>query len=263
MLLSEKPRLIAVDLDNTLMRRDKSLSAYTVSVINRCRSHGIQLAFSTARSATACRRVAAQVAPEYIVSCGGALVQKQAQVLAQRGLSSAQSSEIVHYCLGLPSAGLVQAEMADGRYLINWEGLDELTGDYAHGSFHHFPQPLDGDALKLVIQLEEEQEQRQAMRRFAEFEVHRYVGSSWLFFAAAEATKWRGVLDVAEDMGIEPQQVVAFGDDTGDMEMLRCSGTGVAMGNALPQVKQAADAVCADCDSDGVARWLEENLLLG
>ena len=57
------------------------------------------------------------------------------------------------------------------------------------------------------------------------------------------------------------ERVAAFGDDYNDIDMLRACGVGVAVDNALPEVKAAADLLCADCDADGVAHWLETNVL--
>ena len=53
-------------------------------------------------------------------------------------------------------------------------------------------------------------------------------------------------------------EIAAFGDDTPDIGMLRLCGLGVAMGNAVPAVKAAADLVIGTNDEDGIAEWLEE-----
>ncbi|RRO81582.1 HAD family hydrolase, partial [Corynebacterium bovis] len=55
----------------------------------------------------------------------------------------------------------------------------------------------------------------------------------------------------------EPRHVVAFGDMANDLEMIAWAGHGVAMGNAIPALKDAADEVTASNDDDGVARVLE------
>ncbi|MFR6333535.1 MAG: HAD family hydrolase [Eisenbergiella sp.] len=52
------------------------------------------------------------------------------------------------------------------------------------------------------------------------------------------------------------------GDDYNDIRMLRECGRGIAVENAISEVKEAADEICADNDRDGVAEWLERNILL-
>ena len=61
--------------------------------------------------------------------------------------------------------------------------------------------------------------------------------------------------------GLKPEQVMAFGDGENDIEMIEYAGFGVAMGNACPGAKAAADYVAPGNDEDGVAKTIEEFLL--
>lgn len=76
-----------------------------------------------------------------------------------------------------------------------------------------------------------------------------------------KAQKMRAVKEIAAHYQITPEEIVAFGDDYNDMEMLQGCGIGVAMENAIDDVKRLADEVCADNDADGVAGWLEQHIL--
>lgn len=71
--------------------------------------------------------------------------------------------------------------------------------------------------------------------------------------------KGQGVLDTCKVLGIDPRETVAFGDAENDIPMLQKAGVGVAMGNAAEKVKEAADAVTATNNEDGIAVWLENN----
>ena len=62
-------------------------------------------------------------------------------------------------------------------------------------------------------------------------------------------------------LNIPLDKVAAFGDDLNDLEMLRVCGSGVAVANAVQNVKEAADYVTLSNDQDGVAVWLERNLI--
>src|SRR5207244_11185583 len=70
--------------------------------------------------------------------------------------------------------------------------------------------------------------------------------------------KWEGVLHVARRHGIEPEEIVAVGDDLNDLPMLRHAGLGVAMGNARPEAKAAAKRVIGSNAEEGLAKFLEE-----
>lgn len=75
------------------------------------------------------------------------------------------------------------------------------------------------------------------------------------------ATKQSAIKIIADRMGLGFNDIVAFGDDYNDIGMLRECGTGVAVINALDEVKAAADCVCDSNDNDGVAKWIGENIL--
>lgn len=77
--------------------------------------------------------------------------------------------------------------------------------------------------------------------------------------APAGATKWSGVRYVADLWGIADEEICAVGDDVNDLPMLEGSGLGVAMGNAVEELKQAADRIAPHHDEDGLAevvRWI-------
>jgi hydroxymethylpyrimidine pyrophosphatase-like HAD family hydrolase len=76
-----------------------------------------------------------------------------------------------------------------------------------------------------------------------------------------KATKSAAMAELAAGWGIARLEIAAFGDDLNDIDLLSCAGIGVAMSNALGDVKAAADFICGDCDNDGMAHWLEENVL--
>lgn len=73
-----------------------------------------------------------------------------------------------------------------------------------------------------------------------------------------QATKANGIKILAAHYGIK---IAAFGDDYNDIDMLQSCGIGIAMDNALPEVKAAADQICGSNEQDGVARWIADNLL--
>ena len=64
---------------------------------------------------------------------------------------------------------------------------------------------------------------------------------------------------VEKHTGIPAARIAAFGDGLNDLELLEASGCGVAMGNALDPVKECADRVIGDCDSDAIERFLRDH----
>ena len=69
-----------------------------------------------------------------------------------------------------------------------------------------------------------------------------------------DVTKASGLKELCDNLGISFDNVMAFGDGENDIEMLRECGIGIAMANALPKVKEAADAVTLSNEEDGIAQ---------
>jgi hypothetical protein len=76
-----------------------------------------------------------------------------------------------------------------------------------------------------------------------------------------DASKSNAIAALAEHWGIKSVDVVAFGDDINDIDMLQHCGIGIAMGNAVDEVKAAADYICDTNENDGIAKWIEEYVL--
>ncbi|MDE6518564.1 MAG: HAD family hydrolase, partial [Acetatifactor sp.] len=89
-----------------------------------------------------------------------------------------------------------------------------------------------------------------------------YRDENFYAFIAPAAGKLQAIRALASLLGISLEETVAFGDDENDLDMLKACGKGIAVANALESVRNAADEVCGDNDSDGVAIWLKENVIV-
>jgi len=89
----------------------------------------------------------------------------------------------------------------------------------------------------------------------------RYTGEDFYRFANRDALKWNAAAAIAEYYKFSTDEFIAFGDDKNDLEMLAKCGTGIAVKNAIDEVKAAAKYICDTNDNDGVAKWIEERIL--
>lgn len=90
-----------------------------------------------------------------------------------------------------------------------------------------------------------------------------YRGENWYAFLPEMDGKVQAIRELAKILNISLNEIVAFGDDKNDMEMLKMCGIGVAVDNAISDVKDIADSVTLSNDEDGVAQWLAKNVLMG
>jgi Cof subfamily protein (haloacid dehalogenase superfamily) len=88
----------------------------------------------------------------------------------------------------------------------------------------------------------------------------KYLGTMCEFLRH-DASKWTAVLELANSWGIEPAEICAVGDDVNDIPMIKFAGLGVAMGHARSEVRAAADLITGDHDEDGVAMLVDDVLL--
>ncbi|MEE1290781.1 MAG: HAD hydrolase family protein, partial [Spirochaetota bacterium] len=79
-------------------------------------------------------------------------------------------------------------------------------------------------------------------------------------FSSGTATKEHSIKVLSEKLNICLNEIISFGDDFNDMGMLKLCGKGIAMQNAIPQVKEIADEITLSNNEDGVARYLEKLL---
>jgi hydroxymethylpyrimidine pyrophosphatase-like HAD family hydrolase len=100
--------------------------------------------------------------------------------------------------------------------------------------------------------------------------LNEFMTEDTIFFATHDGTamvlhrnavKEHALKKAAECFSIPMADVIAFGDDINDMEMLKAAGTGVAMGNAIDSVKEIADYVTETNDNEGIAVWINKYLL--
>ena len=129
--------------------------------------------------------------------------------------------------------------------------------DVVYTDYRGFCEP----ALKISVQTESEMVARQIAACVADCDWAPFSDAPLYKFTKASATKERAIEAIAAATGIAPAQMIAFGDDYVDLGMLRMCGCGVAMGNAIAAVRQAADDVTGTNDADGVAEYLEKRLL--
>jgi Cof subfamily protein (haloacid dehalogenase superfamily) len=256
-----RPRLVATDLDGTLVRSDGSVSAYTRDVLAELDRRGVPVVFVTGRPL----RWAEDVF-EYVGAHGLAIV-------SNGGLVWDVAHSVVHLQRPIePGVGLVVCELIRAAVPGSSFAVETLAGIALEAAFlerHPLPdgsrrgpieELFDRPAVKLLARHEELPAQefwdRAALAVGDRVVVTWSSSSALLEISGAGVTKASTLALLAADHGVAPADVIAFGDMPNDLPMLGWAGTSYAMADAHPTVTAAADHVAPGHDDDGVARVL-------
>ena len=266
------PKLVATDLDGTLVRSDDTVSAYTHAVLDRVRAAGIRVVGATGRGPRLTELTRNDIRDaDFLVMAGGGRVVDQSDpvtgplVLRDERLSAATLARIVADLEAVVGPMTVMVEALDGHEEPLWGDLDPawrypeavrsrpradcLTCDvikaFARSPRHHVDELL---AIARSVVPPEVAAVTQA-------------GLDFLEITPPGVDKGTGLAVVTQALGVDPDDVLVFGDMPNDLPMFALAGWGrVAVANAHPEILAVADEVTRTNDQDGVAVYLDRLL---
>jgi Cof subfamily protein (haloacid dehalogenase superfamily) len=260
-------RLIATDLDGTLLRSDGSVAERTVRTLREAEEAGLIVVVATGRPPRWMHPVAAALGHTGLAVCanGAVVVDLHAeQVVEVHPLGRSVVIKV---------AEVVRAAVPGVQFAVETPDRgfgQEADYDTHSGDVHHDPwiAPIDelaaDDVIKLLIQHRMMgPDDLLSMARQVAGELAELTHSSTnglLEVSASGITKASTLAGIAERLGIVADDVVAFGDMPNDLPMLAWAGRGYAMSNAHPDVLAVAEHVAPANDDHGVAQVIEQLL---
>jgi Cof subfamily protein (haloacid dehalogenase superfamily) len=271
-VIAALPRLIATDLDGTLLGGDSAVSVRTRAALDAARSRGILVVPVTARQPIGIRAIASGAGFDDWAVCGNGafaihlstgevLFERSVPVDIQRTLAAALAPRL---------PGLLYASVREaGEVFVPQSGYAALAAAADHkrdpASMVEAAQEdvLAAPSLKLVIR-HPSLAPREVLAMIQGLGLSGFEmttsGAPFVEVMATGVTKAWGLEQLCLHLGIRFDQVLAFGDAPNDVEMLQWAGHGVAMGNADSVVKDAADEIAPAHTDDGVAQVIERML---
>ncbi len=277
----ENISLILSDLDGTLFHDDKSISVYSKQIIAEAQKRGILFGVCTSRAKVNAVKFLDGIKPDILITNGGGLVTVE------------MSKQVRHDSVRHPDDDC-HPELVSGSVIYSCEFTVEeirtlikttfevcgpdavLSVDNDHGLYCNTKEEL-GDkywthtdfadfnetAMKMCIEtLDREKIEKIASSIGIEkIDYLPFSDIPWYKLSKKDATKEKAIEALCSHLKITPAQIAAFGDDFNDIGMLKLCGKGIAMANAIDEVKQISDGVCKSNEQDGVAAWIKENLL--
>lgn len=261
-------RLVAIDLDDTLLDRRTSVSPRAVAAIRQAVAQGVTVTVATGRMYASALPYARQLGLDVpLITYNGALVKASlsGEVLYHRTIERDLAVAIME--LFRSRNWYIQSYVDDVLYVkeVNdqtraYEETVKMKAVSMGESF--YTKALPPTKLLALARPEEIQERYQTVRRH--FGDRLYVALSkptYLEMTHPAVNKGVALSYLAQKLGIDRREVMAIGDSQNDLDMIEFAGWGVAMGNATDLVKSKADAVTAANDADGVAEAIERYIL--
>ena len=265
-------KLGAIDMDGTLLRKDKTISDRTKNAIKSARDKGVTVVLATGRPIEGVSRYLEELDmytdKDYVLSYNGAFVQKTStkDVIAKIALKG----EDFHYLRSISDDLGVNIHAFSEKYgLVTPKNstYTELEANINKININEMDISVikDDEVIVKIMMIDEEDVLTEAIEKLPKELYNKYtvVRSSphFLEFLHKEANKGIGVELLAKHLGVKREEVITLGDAGNDLHMIEYAGLGVAMENAFDEVKAAANYITDSNDNDGVAKVIEKFIL--
>lgn len=238
-------RLIALDMDGTVLHTDNTISKENERAIKQAVAQGVEVIFATGRHYNTCKQYADALGVRFLITVnGGEIWTTEGELIDRKPLGQTAIDKYKEiYDKYLPWTWLVSTNKV-------WR--DELPGKLADHEWLKFGFDTKNDSVRenIIQELASETTIELSNSSLTNIEIN-----------AVGVNKARAIEIVCSRLGIEMDNVMAMGDSLNDIKMIEESGFGVAMGNAQEEVKKVANYVTNDHTKDGVAQAIDEWIL--
>jgi 5-amino-6-(5-phospho-D-ribitylamino)uracil phosphatase len=262
------PQVVVLDIDGTILSRSGELAPDIRPAVQRVVAAGIPVVLATGRTF----RSTIVVANELGLPKGYAITQNGAVCVAfdpdqpgeheEFGRTVFDPAPVAQAALALQPDLALAVDRPEGY----WVNRPFPAGDLFGAVIVHPLEDLISEPVTRLIVRDDKGSEADIERLAQQLGLHDvayYVGySAWLDINPLGVSKAAALTEICRLLGVHPGNVLAIGDGRNDIEMLRLVGRGVAVGDAPPEVRAAADAVTGAYDEGGTAaeldRWFGE-----
>lgn len=255
--------LFVFDVDGTLLNSRLEIPVGTRRAVRRLRDEGHRVAVASARPPKSVAEISEDLlgSVSEAISLNGALVSQGDTFLLEEDIAPDDATALIERA---------RASGLEINLYAHWDWLVERIGPgvQAEAEIVGFDPTLVDDVLAearraahkiLVIGPEPDVRDFQSWISGSELYVEATLSKpTYCEVVVKEVSKSGAMVFLADRIGVPIQRVVAFGDGENDLPMIVAAGTGVAMGNAMAAVKEAADLVTESHDADGIEKALVE-----
>lgn len=263
-------KLVAFDLDDTLLDRNNKISARNVETLRKAAAAGLIITIATGRMFRSALPYARQLGINVpLITYHGGLIKKamDGEVIWHRPIPLEAAIQVAEYArehgyhlnLFIDDYFCIPEENDYTRAYQSLSGVEtKVIGDAANYLRKEKTLPTKMNIVSFAGTPKIMQEMSAEFAGVVHITIAR---PEFLEITHVEATKGRALRHLTEEMGFKREEVAAIGDSLNDIDMLEYAGTGVAVANARPEVKQVAQVITLSNLEDGVAHFIEKYVL--
>lgn len=241
---------IVVDLDDTLLNSERQITEYTHKVFNELREKGHKIVINTARSFFTASRLINELKPDYSILNGGSLVVDKEKNIIHSDAFKGNVNEVIR------ALGKISDRIAAQTFEVLY--TTDPTYKLQNAQYKDLlKEDITEDVYKVIFMANSSEEVRKVALEF-DLEYVNYLNGPWYRVTPKGITKFSGIENLMKITGDKVEDVIAFGDDYSDLEMLLNVGHGVAMANSVDYVLEKVQNHALSNNEDGVARYLIE-----
>ncbi|MET1061416.1 MAG: HAD family hydrolase [Aeromicrobium sp.] len=257
-----RPKLVALDIDGTLVDGNNEMSAAVRDAVRAIREAGIETVISTGRAIPGVLDTTGKLGftEGYAVASNGAVVFAYDPVDILHAVTFDASDAVRRVMEYVPDAIVAVEEVGVGFRVNRPFPEDEVSGNF---TVEHIDSLIAEPVTRVVIRSTDHtaEEFGAIVDDLGLTGTNYFIGySAWLDLAPDGVSKASGLEHLTDRLGIDRADVLAVGDGNNDLEMLTWAGRGVAMGHGPDALKDAADAVTGSISEDGLVEELKKYL---
>ena len=248
-----KNNIIIVDLDRTLLHTDKSISDYTIQTLKKCKSNNMKIFVATGR-------------PLRNTTYYHNIINFDSLVLSNGARIITKDKEILN-SIDKKSAKKIISILKKHDLTITIETLNKA---YSNKKIDNYESTISNDLndiidkneiLKIIIGIEKGDTIDLIKKYITEDIYYTVAHETVIQIMSKNASKFKGINKVLEENNLNIENTIFFGDDNDDIESIKNCNVGVSMSNAIDKVKEASDYITLSNDEDGVAVYINKNIL--
>ena len=264
-------KLVAIDMDGTLLKHDKSISKKNKEVIKKARDKNVKVVLATGRPVDGVKRYLEELKllhnDEYILTFNGAIIKEigSDKIICKDILKGQDllylyeiSKKVGVNIHAFSKYGCITPKMNEYTELegeINGIDLYEVNYDTID------PQ----EEIIKIMMIDKPEILEEGIKKLPKEVYKKYTvlrsAPYFLEFLSKTCNKGEGIKSLAENLGIKREEIICIGDAGNDLHMIEYAGLGVAMENGFEEIKVKADFVTKSNEEDGVAYVFEKFVL--